>query len=209
MKKITLREKSYKIFLFSDHYKQMVINALEMAIIGKNPSAIISDTYITEQALDAKTKYCDYRIIYPLLFLFYHWMELVLKGFLLALVKENPETKKPDIKKIAHHNIIKLLKQFKENYPKEKDIINFFEKYTIKNNMPSFLKVFFDKNKLSVKNYYNFFRYPLDKNFDITCDYSSIKYTNEKGLTFFKDLLKDINRYKKHIVKLGRTLNNK
>ena len=74
--------------------------------------------------------------------------------------------------------------------------------------MPSFLKVFFDKNKLSVKNYYNFFRYPLDKNFDITCDYSSIKYTNEKGLTFFKDLLKDINRYKKHIVKLGRDLNN-
>ena len=136
-------------------------------------------------------------------------MELVLKGFLLVLVKEIPETKKPDIEKIAHHNIIKLLKQFKENYPNEKDIINFFEKYTIKNNMPSFLKVFFDKNKLSVKNYYNIFRYPLDKNFNITCDYSSIKHTNEKGLTFFKDLLKDINRYKKHIVKLGRALNNK
>jgi hypothetical protein len=123
----------------------MVMNTLEMAIIGKNPSAIISDTYITEQAFDAKTKYCDYRIIYPLLFLFYHWMELVLKGFLLVLVKENPETKKPDIEKISHHNIIKLLKQFKENYSNEKDIINFFEKYTIKNNMPSFLKVFLIK----------------------------------------------------------------
>ena len=56
MKKITLKEKSYKIFLFSDHYEQMVINTLEMAIIGKNPSAIISDTYITEQAFDVKTK---------------------------------------------------------------------------------------------------------------------------------------------------------
>jgi len=203
-----LKEKSYKIFLFSDQYKKMVMNTLEMAIKQGNPPVIISDTYITEQAFDAKTKYCDYRIIYPLLFLFYHWIELVLKGFLLVLVKENPETKKPDIEKIAHHNIIKLLKQFKENYYNEKDIINFFEKYTIKNNMPSFLKVFFDKNKLSVKNYYNFFRYPLDKNFDITCDYSSIKYTNEKGLILFKDLLKDINSCLTPIVKLGRKINN-
>lgn len=111
---MTLKEKSYKIFLFSDQYKQMVMNALEMAIIGKNPSAIISNTYITEQAFDTKTKYCDYRIIYPLLFLFYHWMELVLKGFLLVLARENPETKKPDIKKIAHHNLIKLLKNLKK-----------------------------------------------------------------------------------------------
>jgi len=142
---MNLKEKSYKIFLFSDHYKQMVMNTLEMAIIGKNPSVIVSDTYITEKDLDDKTKYCDYSIIYPLLFLFYHWIELLLKGFLLVLVKENPETKKPDIKKIAHHNIIKLLKQFKENYSNEIDIINFIEKYTIRNNMPSFLKNIFDK----------------------------------------------------------------
>jgi len=205
---MTLKEKSYKIFLFSDQYRQMVMNALEMAIIGKNPSAIISDTYITEQAFDTKTKYCDYRIIYPLLFLFYHWMELVLKGFLLVLARENPETKKPDIKKIAHHNLIKLLKKFKENYPNEKDIINFFEKYIEENNMPSFLKDFFNKNKLSVKNYYTFFRYPLDKNFDLTCDYSSIKYTGKKGIIFFKDLLKDIDSCRVPIVKLGRRINN-
>lgn len=96
---MTLKDKSYKIFLFSDHYIQMVMNTLEMAIIGKNPSAIISDTDITEQTFNVKTKYCDYRIIYPLLFLFYHWMELVLKSFLLVLVKENPETKKPDTEK--------------------------------------------------------------------------------------------------------------
>lgn len=206
---MNLKEKSYKIFLFSDHYKQMVMNTLEMAIIGKNPSVVVSDTYTTEKDLDDKTKYCDYSIIYPLLFLFYHWIELLLKGFLLVLVKENPETKKPDIKKIAHHNIIKLLKQFKENYSNEKDIINFIEKYTIRNNMPSFLKNFFDKNELSVKNYYNFFRYPLDKNFDLTCDYSSIQYTDEKGLIFFKDLLKDINECLNPIVELGRKVNDK
>jgi len=205
---MNLKEKSYKIFLFSDHYKQMVMNTLEMAIICKNPSVIVSDTYITEKDLNDKTKYCDYSIIYPLLFLFYHWIELVLKGFLLVLLKENPETKKPDIKKIAHHNIIILLKQFKENYFNEKDIICFFEKYTKKNNMPSFLKDFLNKNKLSVKNYYNFFRYPLDINFNITCDYSSIQHTDEKGLIFFKDLLKDINECLHPIVKLGNRIND-
>lgn len=204
-----LKEKSYKIFLFSDHYKQIVINTLEMAIKEKNPSVIISDTFITEKDFNEKTKYCDYSIIYPLLFLFYHWIELILKGFLLVLVEEDPETKKPDTKKIAHHNIIKLLKEFKENYSNEKDIINFFEKYTKKNKMPFFLKVFFDENKLSVKNYYNFFRYPLDKNFNITCDYNSITHTGKKGLIFFRELLKDINECRKPIVKLGKKINDK
>ena len=201
---MTLKEKSYKILLFSDQYITMVTNTLEMAIKSGNPSVIISDRYITEQDLINKTKYCDYSIVDPLLFLFYHWVELVLKGFLLVLVKEDD-----DIKKIAHHNIIKLLKEFKNNFSNEKDIINFFEKYTKKNNMPTVLKMFFNKNNLSVKNYYNFFRYPLDKNFNIKYDYSSIQYTNKEGLVFFKDLLKDIDRYKKHIVKLGRNLNNK
>ena len=201
---MTLKEKSYKILLFSDQYITMVTNTLEMAIKSGNPSVIISDRYITEQDLINKTKYCDYSIVDPLLFLFYHWVELVLKGFLLVLVKEDD-----DIKKIAHHNIIKLLKEFKNNFSNEKDIINFFEKYTKKNNMPTVLKMFFNKNNLSVKNYYNFFRYPLDKNFNFKYDYSSIKYTDEEGLTFFKDLLKDVNKYKKYIVKLGRDLQDK
>lgn len=201
---MTLKEKSYKILLFSDQYITMVTNTLEMAIKSGNPSVIISDRYITDQDLINKTKYCDYSIVDPLLFLFYHWVELVLKGFLLVLAKEDD-----DIKKIAHHNIIKLLKEFKNNFSNEKDIINFFEKYTKKNNMPNVLKMFFNKNNLSVKNYYNFFRYPLDKNFNIKYDYSGIQHTNKEGLAFFKDLLKDINRCKKHIVKLGRDLNDK
>ena len=206
---MALKDKSWEILLFSDHYKQMVINALGMAIEGGNPSVIVSDICITNQDFNDKIKYCDYSIIYPLLFLFYHWMELVLKGFLIVLVKENPKTKKPDVEKIAHHNVIKLLKQFKENYSAEKDIIIFFEKYTKKNNMPSFLKVFFNENKLSIKNYHGFFKYPLDKNFNIRYDYSSIKYTNRKGLIFFKELLEDIDRCLTPIIKLGRDLNNK
>ena len=74
--------------------------------------------------------------------------------------------------------------------------------------MPSFLKVFFDKNKLSIKNYYSFFRYPLDKNFNLTCDYSSIEHTDKEGLIFFKNLLKDINRGLPLIVKLGNRIND-
>jgi len=201
---MALKEKSWTILLFSDKYITMVENTLEKAIKSGNPSVIISDSYITDQDLINKTKYCDYSIIIPLLFLFYHWIELVLKGFLLVLVKEDA-----DIKKISHHNVIKLLREFKNNFSNEKDIIIFFEKYIKKDNMPNLLKMFFNKNNLSVRNYYNFFRYPLDKNFNIKYDYSSIQYTNKEGLTFFKDLLKDINRYKKHIVRLGRDLNNK
>lgn len=118
---MALKEKSWRILHFSDQYITMVTNTLEMAIKSGNPSVIISDNIISEKCLINKTKYCDYSIIISLLFLFYHWVELVLKGFLLVLVKEDA-----DIKKIAHHNVIKLLKEFKNNFSNEKDIINFF-----------------------------------------------------------------------------------
>lgn len=198
---MTLKEKSWRILLFSDQYITMVTNTLEMAIKSGNPSVIISNSYITDQDLINKTKYCDYSIVVPLLFLFYHWIELVLKGFLFT--KENI-----DIKNLTHHNVKKLLKEFKKYFSNEKDIINFFEKYTRKDNMPYLLKTFFGKNNLSVGNYYYFFKYPLDNNFNFKYDYSSIKYTNKEGLTFFKDLLKDIDRYKNPIVELGKRLNN-
>ena len=196
---MTSKEKSWTILKFSDQYITMVKNTLEMAIKDGNPSVVISKDFISEKYFINKTKYCDYSIIICLLFLFYHWIELVLKGFLLA--KENI-----DIKKITHHNVEKLLEEFKNNFFKEKDIITFFEKYTKKDNMPIFLKKFFNKNNLSVGNYYDFFRYPLDKNFNFEYDYSSIKYTDEEGLAFFKNLLKDINNYKKYIVDLGCAL---
>jgi len=199
---MTLKEKSWTVLQFSDQYITMVTNTLEMAIKLGNLSVIISDNFISEKHLNNKTKYCDYSIIISLLFLFYHWMELVLKGFLLA-------KKSIDVKKITHHNIQKLFKNFKNNFSNEKDIIAFFKKYTKKDNMPNLLKKFFNKNNLLVENYYDFFRYPFDKNLNFKYDYSSIQYTNKEGLTFFEDLLKDINRYKKHIVKLGRDLNNK
>jgi hypothetical protein len=201
---MTLKEKSWRILYFSDQYITMVTNTLEMAIKSGNPAAIISGNIISEEYFISKTKYCDYSIIISLLFLFYHWIELILKGFLLELVKEDA-----DMKKISHHDVIKLLEEFKNNFSDEKDIINFLEKYTRKDNMPTLLKVFFDKNGLSVKDYYSFFKYPFDRNFNIKYDYSNIQYTDEEGLAFFKDLLKDINKYKKSIVKLGRDLNNK
>jgi len=66
-----------------------------------------------------------------------------------------------------------------------------------------------NENKLSVKNYHGFFRYSLDKNFNVRYDYSSIKYTSRKGLIFFKELLEDIDRCLTPIIKLGRDLNDK
>ena len=69
---MTLKEKSWRILLFSDQYITMVTNTLEMAIKSENPSVIISDSYITDQDLINEIKYCDYSIIISLLFPFYH-----------------------------------------------------------------------------------------------------------------------------------------
>ena len=191
------KNKSYKIFLFSEHYIFMVTNTLEKMIEAGNPYIISSDNEITETEFIDKTKYSDYSIIIALLFLFYHWLELILKGFLLV---------KLNIKNLTHHNIEKLLKDFKKNYPNETTIISFFQKYIEINNMPSFLKNFFNKNNLTTGNFYDFFKYPLTKHFNIEYDYASITRTEDKGIDFFKSLLTDIDQHKKYIVKLGREI---
>jgi hypothetical protein len=191
------KEKSLKFFLLSEHYINMVTNTLEKMIETDNPSVILSNNYITESDFTNKTKYCDFSIIVALLFLFYHWAELILKGFLLV---------KLDINKLTHHNIEKLLLDFIKHYPNESNIIAFFKKYIEPNNMPSLLKNFFNKNNLTTGNFYDFFKYPLNKDFNKKYDYTCITHTDDKGVDFFKGLLKDINQNKKYIVKLGRKI---
>jgi len=191
------KEKSWKFLLFSENYINMVTNNLEKAIETGNPSALVFKNKISVETLINKTKYCDYSIIIALLFLFYHWIELVLKGYLLAKVNEN---------EITHHNIERLLEEFKNYYPDEKEIITFFEKYIQTNNMPLLLKKFFNKNNLTTGGFYAFFKYPLDRDFNIEYDYTDITYTDEQGLIFFNELLGDINQNKKYIVNLGRDI---
>lgn len=192
---------SFEFLVFSDQYRTLVENMLEEMIKNENPSPIVYDAIANikidlENYLGEKTKYSDYKVIKAFLFLFYQWLELILKGFLSA--KGNLDTKK-----FLHHDIENLLEQFKDNYSDQKDLITFFEKYITKNCNPVFLKNFYDKNNVSAKDYYIIFRYPFNKKTYLEYEYTDITYTGKKGLDFFKDLLHDIKKHKTYIGILG------
>jgi len=70
--------------------------------------------------LDRQTKWSDARLVEPLLFNFYHGLELLLKGFALWKSGSNPK---------LDHLLTVLLDSFMKEYPREVDLISAFQKY--------------------------------------------------------------------------------
>lgn len=151
----------------------------------------------TDEEYDEITKWSDFHISNPILFNFYHGLELLLKGFLA--LKENYILK-------PMHNTEKLFKEFKKNYGKEEKIISILDKYLTINLMPDFLAKCLKNNNIQINDFYNFLRYPADKNFQNVYNYIDLKYKEEKGLIFFKELKSDLDILLREIVKLYREI---
>jgi len=124
------------------------------------------------------------RLAQPVLFCFYQGLELLLKGF--VLFKYNVKTK---------HNCEKLYNCFKNLLPKEKEIIEIFQKYIINFDIP-FLREYKDNNKFTdMEKFYNSLRYPdrfyEDNNQSSNeIDYSSIQIPARKtNSDFFYELI--------------------
>lgn len=91
--------------------------------------------------LDRQTKWSDARLVEPLLFNFYHGLELLLKGFTLYKSALNPK---------LDHRLTVLLASFMKEYPGEVDLITTFQKYLSERTMPKMLRDFLKKNESSV-----------------------------------------------------------
>ena len=98
------------------------------------------------------TKWNDFNIAIPLLFNFYHGLELMLKGIVKKL---NSEQFQPT------HKISELYRIINECYPKPEKFLLIVEKHLSK--MSSF-NIVFSSNKSNIDNYYLIFRYPENSN---------------------------------------------
>src|SRR4030042_170616 len=95
--------------------------------------------------LDRQTKWSDARLVEPLLFNFYHGLELLLKGFALWKSDSNPK---------LDHRLTVLLDSFMKEYPGEVDLISAFQKYLAEPTMPEMLRDFLEKNESHVDRLY-------------------------------------------------------
>lgn len=151
----------------------------------------------TSNQYDKKTTWNDANMAIPLMFNFYHGVELMLKGFTLFSIENNSK---------LDHRITKLYRDFKLSYPDQVKLIEFFSKYLDKSQMPEVLQEFLTHNRLSVDHFYESLRYPYNHNLSQEYQHFLLKNRGSEGRAFYRVLSKDISAMLKLVVALGNSL---
>lgn len=168
-------------------YIYLVKNIIEENINSGQAPIIYFEKEPSAEEILKKQRWHFNNIIIPMLFNFYHGLEITIKGFLGL---------KKDYRIEPKHTLSILLKDFINNYPELVDMIIFFEKYIIIEKMPDYLKRWFVTQNMSIDDYYLFLRYPLNRNFTENYDYFDLKYDlGGDGINLSKDMHADIEKF--------------
>lgn len=161
------------------NYWQLVRNSIEEMEFQGNKNLIISvfnkEAGDNWEFYEEKTKWNDNNIGIPILFNFYHGLELFMKG-LLELKKINFDT---------NHNLHQLYQTIKNNEQVyDKEIVN-----RLKKNIFDFdeLRVFFNDNKIDASKFYECFKYPISKN-NFNFYYGSIRGKEDLTFKIYKNI---------------------
>ena len=140
---------------------------------------------------EQQTRWSDFNIGVPILFNFYHGLELMLKGLILEY-GQSLESK--------DHKLSQLLIKLKsgDSVPSDK-IIQIFEKYV--NHGPFF--EFFKSNDLNTDNFYELLKYPESKK-NKQFRFYEIRGTEERGLACFREIRLDIQKLREEIIKWNK-----
>jgi hypothetical protein len=115
----------------------------------------------------------------PALVQSHHGIELLVKGFLIAHGHEEPT-----------HEIQKLCQLFAVEFPDEKELNYFLNKYTNESSLPPILMQFLEENGLIFKSLYDALRYPGARNFRNLKTYVGLEYKGEKAYHFSENYSK-------------------
>jgi len=134
---------------------------------------------------EEQTKWSDFRIMTPTLFLFFHGIELVLKG---ANYKIGNPKKKPS------HNLASLFDEFKENYPLQHKLIAALDKYIYPTatNCPLIYNFNHSNNFDNSSNFYEALKYPYSKGLEKCYQHTEIRFLNDAGIPAYSDIVQDI-----------------
>ncbi len=193
-------KRSLAFWTTSFYYIKLVEAVANEIVLHGNKYIIISDRPISPEDYDEETKWSDHNISLPLLYNFYHGLELLLKGFVLL----NDTTQNPKL----DHRIEQLLDNFKLQFRSETELISILGKYISAKPDIEPLKSFFDNNGITPNIFYQALRYPYDVKFN-EFRHIDLKYRGSDGVTFYRELIDDISKLKRLSVALGRSFEPK
>lgn len=169
-------------------------NAINEMEENNNRSNIFSDVIEKEtedeswSKYEEKTKWNDNNIGIPILFNFYHGLELYMKGLLIQ----------EGISFNANHKLKSLYEIIKTNENKySKEIIDLLKKHI--HNSDAY-NPFFLANESDIESFYECFRYPENKKGDISHYYGCIRGKEKKTLLLYQELSKATIEFKQAII---------
>lgn len=170
-------------------YLKLVSNSIDEMEKQGNKAMIFTDNGSDWKSYERQTRWNDQSISIPLIFNFYHGVELLLKGILTV----------SEIEYSKNHQLSKLFRKIGEVRPKPSRLISVLEKHLSEQNSP--FSSLFSTNSKSIDNFYILLRYPIDKpSGSVEFNFSSIKGQEEVGLEKFKIIREDIHEIKESII---------
>lgn len=160
-----------------------------------NTFLVFSDEPISLEQLEQETKWGDHKLVLPLLFCFYHGLELLLKGFLAA--RGQPFS--------SNHQLSNLLRSFDSCFPK-RDFGLIARRYIAQNQLPPLLKSFCRTSGITIDDYYQALKYPESSKRGKVYRHAHLMYQGKSGLSLFEALIADIPQARKDAVELGRSI---
>lgn len=181
------RKIAIRHFTLSDNFLQLVESILNETIESGNTDFYMGPPRedITEHYRQM-TKWSDFRIIIPTMFNFFHGIELQLKA---ANYLINLPTGKPN------HKLPELFIEFKKNYPTASELTKIFDRYIYPTSSEcKMLHDFYLLNNISDSGqFFEVFKYPYSKDFNEDFNYMDLRNLGNDGITFFKQVIADIN----------------
>jgi len=192
-----MNNKSLEFYRIGHQFLNSAKLLLEELIKSDNKNVIISDVEITERDFEQATKYSDFNIMIPILFNYYHGLELIIKG---ALEQKGKLSK-------DRHNIDILVEKLKEEY---KDDSNFTKCVTekIDNSIIIISKFESDNKKINGFSIYEALRYPDNRSDDGLIKYSSLFNNGDAIIEDCMTIIQNIENIKKLTVQKYRELKN-
>jgi len=180
----------------SNHFLLLVENSLNECVKQGNLLYLTSNYEISEEEYYEKTKWSDFNVLIPILFNFYHGIELLMKGIVVLA----------DGKTINSHKLSKIYKILKENHkvPDEiKDVLSFY--IEIENMDFWHLKDFIAENNITIDDVYEAFRYPVDNKYTKVYEYGlSLTGREDDIIENFKKIINNCRKLRKEAFRYFR-----
>lgn len=192
-------EKAIGFWKIGIQYIHLVESVTTETIKQGNKYIVVLDGTATQKEFNEEIKWSDMNLVIPLLFNFYHGVEVILKGFLLSQEKE--------LEKI--HKLSGLLNDFNILFPNHR-LGGLLSRYIITEQLPEPLASFCSASSISIDNYYEALKYPEGKNGvrqnGNIYKFSPLMYQGEDGLIFFSALAHDISDIRLETIALARII---